>query len=594
MTKLPPMNEYTQALAEEIAALIDSFPSQPRENQTALSELLASNPEAFSAAAIRALKNRDGQPGVRYLTNLLAKEDLLLTGLLDSSANPREAVALARSMSQQGISLQLSLEQALIACLHEPGTNANVKRILQILDLLAGISSPTRLRLFQTPLMAYPDKNVQSKAALLIGSSAKCADCISDHVRHPDFRVQANAVEALWSMSRSDSRALLAAACQSPNNRVAANAALGLYRIGEVCAIRALLQMATHTEPLFQLSGLWAIGETQDPRFLPFLTAQFNQSQGRKHLAVTRALSRIRRRETIIEQTGAIQITVSRARVFTDGSRKLSFALRSSHLSDLSGLKPTDFALWEADSLIEEYTVRSSANAMLLAIGFVAPCSAMSDPYAEALTEAFARCLSLKRPVDLWRIDGYCTGHGSLEPKSAEVLTRPGARKECSFLSDPEVLLEMVKTGSPRHKAAMDAFTAVQRQCLAISKHSAKRHMFVFLHQGSNRSLTDAARLKRLTPQIEHGQIALHGFAPAAAHECPEFERLCLGTRGGSFAHPTFDELADAIEQSYAQLTNSFEISYSVPSGSEPRSVLLKILSDYGTGQATFTLEPSP
>ena len=55
--------------------------------------------------------------------------------------------------------------------------------------------------------------------------------------------------------------------------------------------------MALHSDPLFRASALWAIAETEDPRFIPFLMEQFKVSEGKMKLSVTRSLSRIRRRE---------------------------------------------------------------------------------------------------------------------------------------------------------------------------------------------------------------------------------------------------------------------------------------------------------
>ena len=103
--------------------------------------------------------------------------------------------------------------------------------------------------------MAHPDRTVRSKAALLIGRSSKNAAWIGRRFMDRDARVQASAVEALWSLEAAESRPLLLTASKSKHNRVAANAVLGLYRIGDLKTVRILLDMARQREaPAFRIS----------------------------------------------------------------------------------------------------------------------------------------------------------------------------------------------------------------------------------------------------------------------------------------------------------------------------------------------------
>src|SRR6202007_2258532 len=110
-------------------------------------------------------------------------------------------------------------------------------------------------------------------------------------------RVQASAVESLWGLEGAETKQYFLEALKSKNNRVFGNAALGLYRLGDPTSIRVLLEATQHPEPLFQLSALWAIGQTQDPRFLPALTLRFKTAQGKLRLSLAGAISRIRQQE---------------------------------------------------------------------------------------------------------------------------------------------------------------------------------------------------------------------------------------------------------------------------------------------------------
>jgi HEAT repeat protein len=214
--------------------------------------------------------------------------------------------------------------------LQSRATEEGTMHVMRILELLGAIPAQNSWPSFQSELMAHPDKAVRSKAALLIGRGLRNRAWINRRMMDKDARVQANAVEALWTMDAAEARPVFTAALKSHNNRVVANAALGLYRLSDLKAVKALLDMAQHSDPLFRASALWAIAETEDPRFIPFLMEQFKLSQGKMKLAVTRALSRIRRREKANAEKGTIQIRISIANAKADGGRHVEFALSRS------------------------------------------------------------------------------------------------------------------------------------------------------------------------------------------------------------------------------------------------------------------------
>lgn len=186
---------------------------------------------------------------------------------------------------------------ALSKALEGQASAANADRILRILSVLAATGNQICWDPFQIELMAYPDKVVRSKAALLIGQSSQNVARIAHRLSDRDPRVQSNAVEALWSLDAAVARPHLLKALKSKHNRVFANAALGLYRLGDPNMIQVLLDATQHADPLFRVSALWAIGQTQDARFLPALSEQFKAAAGKPRLALAGAIARIRQRE---------------------------------------------------------------------------------------------------------------------------------------------------------------------------------------------------------------------------------------------------------------------------------------------------------
>ncbi len=590
MVKAPGLSE---SFTQDITALLDSFSEKDTAGKQSLSQLFVSDPRAFAASATAVLAKSQPTAGTRYLVHLLMKGKMLPASLLDPRvADTRAALAALQAVMANGTNLQPMLELALNRALLDPSSPENSQRIVRLLELLAAIAPPTFWNSFQLELMAHPDRTVRSKAALIIGRSSKNAAWIGRRFMDHDARVQASAVEALWSLEPTESRPLLVTASKSKHNRVAANAVLGLYRIADLKAVRMLLDMVRQREsPAFRISALWAIGETQDPRFLPFLMEQFKSSDGKVRLAVTRAMGSIRRREKLHVEAGTLRFRVSRAHAGQDGKRSFSLVLSSQPAHDLSTLRPTDFALWEAGELIEKYEVKLTGAPAVLAAGFVVPrFMSSSDPYGQAITLALTRAAASKRAEDMWRIDRYSMeppSDGAEAPREASFLpyddalaTQEVKMRHC-FIAAPDILCKVIAAEVPRERVAADLLAAIQQQCEAISKHSATRHVFVFLHQTSA-PLEDPDRVSTLKTLVANERIVLHGFAPGPA---PAFRDLCLSIPDGTFSDAAPDALPDVLGENYALLMNGCEISYEFRHGAEAQTLTLKVSSGSGCGQ---------
>jgi hypothetical protein len=583
------------SFTQDIAALLESFSERDTAGKQSLSQLLISDPRAFGASAVAVLAKSQPSAGLRYLVHLLMKGKLLPASLLDPRiAEPREALTALQAVAANGTNLQPMLELALNKALQDQSGAENSQRILRLLELLATIAPPTFWNSFQLELMAHPDRVVRSKAALIIGRSSKNAAWIGRRFMDRDFRVQASAVEALWALEPAESRALLLTASKSKHNRVAANAVLGLYRIAEQKAVRMLLDMVRQREaPAFRISALWAIGETQDPRFLPFLMGQFKLSEGKIRLAVTRAMASIKRREKLNAEAGTIRFRVSHARVSQDGKRNCALVLSSQPAHDLSSITPMDFALWEGGALIEQYEVKLSAAPAALAAGFVAPrFISNADPYGLTITSALTRSIAAKRPDDIWRVDRYSiepASEASQAPREPSFLpyddtiaTQEVKMRHC-FISSPDILTKVISADVPRDRAAADLFAAIQRHSEAISKHSGKRHMFVFLHESSVAQFDDRDRVSSLKTLLANEKIALHGFAPGFS--CAAFRDICLASPDGTFSEATVEELPEVMEEFYSLLLNGCVISYQLSPEAEVAPTKLKVSSNLGSGE---------
>jgi hypothetical protein len=591
--------DLTTCFQQDIAALLDSFSEKDTSSKQSLQQMLGSDQAAFSRASIRVLATATGSAGARYVLHLLRKHNLLMEALADPRGSRREdAVAAARMIPQIGAPLDADLERVLSAALSLPPSVANAARVVRLLDVLEAASPQPRFYLFQSELMSYPDTLVRSKSAFLIASTSKSVSLVGKLLLDDDVRVQANAVEALWTFDAGDARSLLETAALSKTPRVAANGAVGLYRIGDLSSVRMLFSMAAQDDASPRTSAAWAMGETGDPRFLPFLTAWFPRSSGNERVNVLQALGRIRRREKTLAEAGSIEIRAWSAT--TNGSRRsLVLTLRSPERPDLSAMKPTQFAIWEGATLIEDYEISAQPNPALIVSGFVLPrFSSAADPYAIAVLEAMERCLPYKRADDLWRLDRYLIEprngeHGPPLEKAAlpyeESLLGPFAKtQQRGFLAAAEALRKIVESPGAKERAADDAIAAFDRQSDAIIKFSGKRKLFLFLAaQGAGRRVD--WHIARLRSYVDNERITLHGIAPQGAGGLEEFQGLCLASEGGTFAVLRPEDVPGEVERIYAQSINRFEVTYRVPEQAA-QAGSVQITSPNGCGRAEFSL----
>ena len=593
-----------ECYTDDIAGVVGSFADGESAGKQSLQQLLTSDPQAFCTAGIRVLGRTKPSAGTRHLAQLVADGKHSVAALLDSSVCLiAEAVVAARAMAESGKKLETALEMALGKTLRHQSSSEHSTRILRILDLLDAISAQGWWNSFQVELMAYPDKIVRSKAALLIGRSNKNSAWIGRRLMDRDLRVQANAVEALWQLDAAESKPLLQVALKSKNNRVAGNAALGLYRIGDLKAVRSLMEMAGHKEPLFRLSAFWAIGETQDPRFLPFLAEQFKTAQGKLRLAVTNALARVRRREKAAAELGTVQIHVSDASLQAGGRRRLLLSLSKTGVEDLTGMKALEIVMWEAGTLVEEYELKSSPNPALVIAGFIAPrFLSNGDPCGNALLEGWKRCLSSKRSEDLWRIDRYAlepaasSGQASGETSSMpydDSLVTEEIKMRHGCIADGTQLEKAIALPVPREQAAPDLLNAILRQGQAVGKHAGKRHVIVLLDSKSAEQLRDEAALAPVQQLIQDNSIVLHGVCLENGDRWSALRSLCQSTPQGSFHQIKVDQLSEKLQEIYLQQFNRYEIGYSLESRQEPGTVSLKIYTSYGGGQTDFAWNSS-
>jgi LmbE family N-acetylglucosaminyl deacetylase len=288
-----------------LSDLVNSFASNPVVARRAMRELLMHSPGGFYSAALQVLKTGNDGAGKDYLIGLLLENNLLTHALGDPNAFSLEvAIALAKSLCRVDPQLDAKLMRQVMK---DDGTfvrEMDVERLERVLAVIDEISDGTRLITSLMKLLRHPNPRVCSKAALLVVRAHRNADWFAQQMSNPDPRVRASTIEGLLYARPNDREiAALWQHAQDGHHRVATTALLVLYQNGKEVG-DMLEQLATHSDERFRAAAAWAMGETQDARFLPTVQSMARSDTGMAKRAALRASVKIRQRLRSLPQGG--------------------------------------------------------------------------------------------------------------------------------------------------------------------------------------------------------------------------------------------------------------------------------------------------
>lgn len=247
-----------------LTGLLDRFEKQRAACSRFIGRFAKEDPTGFRGAALAYLNRGGNGPAERYLVRFLLTEGNLLKLLTDPAGLPiDEAVHLACVWRPHVSDLDILLAKTL--------KGASIQEAERILHILGYVTESNRILPLLMPLMEHGSERIHQKAVLIFGKFCQSSIFAEVSLRNSDSRIRANAVEGLWQVSAGWAVDALLEALEDPNNRVAANAALGLYKRGHKDGRRALVRMAAHSKAAIRASAAWAMGETGDENFLPAL-----------------------------------------------------------------------------------------------------------------------------------------------------------------------------------------------------------------------------------------------------------------------------------------------------------------------------------
>lgn len=248
-------------------------------------------------AGIR-LQEAKETPETRYLLALLSARGLLLPLLAEmAGADAGAAGALAQIAQKVIPAFERTLAKGTA-----PESDASSPPEEFLLGLMEAASACLALLPRLVPLLDHPEPRVRAGLAMLAGKIAHGAGWLDLLLSDEDPRVRANAIESLWGATGALPASVFRGGLSDRHQRVVANAAIGLYQMGDAAGVTALYEMAHHADARFRAAAAWAMGRTGDPRFLGLLRAMRRSGQGGASI-VKNTLQSIAR----IQEAGALR-----------------------------------------------------------------------------------------------------------------------------------------------------------------------------------------------------------------------------------------------------------------------------------------------
>lgn len=537
-----------------VMALAQGFDRDPNQCRAHLQDLLETDSDGFYAGALDVLASGDDSRGGQYVTGLLAGSDLLLRALCDRRLTAPQAANLARAAVRLNPMIDIALARKLVTLGRELAEDAasgesdlQVGNVGRVMEVVSEICHGPRLMTSLTRLLQHSNSHVRSKAVKLVGRVGG-ADLkwVRSRLGEPDPRIRANAVESLWGIDSGEVRELLGLAARDANNRVAGNALLALYRLGDSSVIPRLLKMTEHESPLFRATAAWVMGEAGDPRFTETLVRLLREPNAPVR---ARAMSSL----------GCIKAAVTRSRETPRGlatamwlpgekdRRRLQVAVISPDRGHPPRILPTQFVLTEENRHVISYEVAERPPAGTMAVAFLFPSNAPADsPWiAGAL-----RCRDWKLASDLWAIQPYTMEGAGRASGAGAALSHEGL----SYSDDLDTI-NAALAGFPNLGGAPQFWQAVGLCGRPIgAARLAHWHLILFCPHDP-----EAAADATLVSSAQESSATLQVISAGPA---PRVEEFCRAIRASFRVAEGPQQITEAIAMAYLNLMARYEIVY--------------------------------
>jgi hypothetical protein len=527
-------------------------------------QYLEDQPDAFLKNAVRLLLKQPENHGTRYILGLLAERGLLLRVLCMPGFTGEQALAMARAAIAAAPAAEAVLARGFAELLEEAGTADDLENVTRLMEILVEVCDGARIFPSMVRLLRHPNPHLRSKAVLVLGRHSRSTQWVRHRLDDTDPRIRANALEALWNVDTPEAHELLHGLIHDANNRVAGNALLGLYRLGQTSAIAEIFAMAEHESPIFRATAAWVMGETGDPRFMESLAGLLTEPDATVRKRAFAALGQVRMAAAKAGQ-GAPYRLAARVAESSPALVRVLLAVTGANAYAAPEVLPTQILVTEGARQVVAYRIMERPLPETISAAFLLPAHGERAPWREA---ALA-CLPWKRPSDLWACQFYAPAEGA------------GPVEELSLRSGREqIQTEFARTPDGSEPGLWELLLGT----LSIEGHHfpGRRHIMIF--QDGPRG----APVEPLITAVAGAQAMLHVIS---AEPDPAMEEVCRRTGGVFSVLEDSGQAAEAAVQAYLHQFARYEISWQ-PLEGDLRQIKIRLHGTSACGETGLAVPP--
>jgi hypothetical protein len=526
--------------------------------------LLEDDKEGFYPHAFRTIRAFDGSPGTRYLARLMLERGLMLRALCEPAMPEQRVRGVIEALIQEDPGNDLVLAKAVVDQAQGQQPTTLRKALTRILNQLERLTDARRIAPRLLPLLRHADPQLRSKAVRMMGSCSKNTQWVARQLADPDVRTRANAIEALWGLTDSESRELLRSSIHDPNNRIVGNVLLGLYRAGESCAIKELMQLVSHHAALFRSSAAWAMGECRDARFKDALKTL---SADPELFVRTRAAASLQLVEA--EAAKAESGVLWRMRALNEpvdceiSERQIAVTVQETDGDERTHLQPTQFCIYEDDRLVFDYSVNEVEPPGKVAMALLLP--ALGDEAEFPVVSELQRLLEWKRfqdswatlhfkPPREWKLSATLIGEVIGIPRAPEA---PIPVEYPVFTHDRHRAAQALQERPEPAKCAGLWATVLETYAACASMRSPEVWPCLTIYIVNDPGRPAEVQMELLA-KVEF-TIPIHCIAKESS---PFLEELCARSKGEYFVVGDDTEAVDVLERRYIRQVARYKVSY--------------------------------
>jgi hypothetical protein len=585
------MQTYTADLSDEILGLLESFTDNPRWAQQQLRALQNKDRKLFLFHAVGPLKYvNDGAPWL-FLISLLLQDGGLQKALMEPTMfTVEEAAMVARVARKVDPSLEVRLGRFVQESLRTQAAAENVvKDAARMMDILALVSNPQRLLPMLSQLSQHSDSFIRSKVTLLQGRIQQNPRVARTRLGDEDPRVRANAIEAIWGATDSESIALFQEAAFDSNRRVSMNALYGLYMAGHMEILPLVHAKALDIDQHTAHSVLWMMGEAGDPRFLPLISNLLPTSKDRFRSGLLKAATRTRQRRDKLLAITPLELFCAVATTQPNGLTAIPFAVVNAAREVLAqpAFAACSFNISEGPYPIEILHLERREPADTVIMGMLMPRRwPTNEGVSSQLHEGVKRIVGLKRRGDRAAILKY-NGPVQQEMPPAEGSSSGSAKPNFTVLA--ENLMEVQLPSQQEAGLPGNCVEGIRRMMNEMLSLQGSKHI---IWLASPEGLEDLGDVEVLRRELFQARTTLHAVLPPSASETLKKAalQLTMGTEGYCHVARDEDSYSAAVAGSFAMVLSGHRLRYRVGRKGPCGDIQMQLYAGEGAANTTLQL----